>query len=204
MATSDRRAFGIFGLVVLALLLPTLHASTVTAGPWQFDSSFKDSDALALMANLTFSPTPTPPDNAWQVKSNTLLLMDSQNNLVQMLVLAPSCPPIPQTSCADHADIYRSQDGQIIRLGKLSFKSSNLFQPPTVSLPSIPNPAPAAGSSPASPSGVSPTGTPPSPDSPPAPQVPFISGALPSWWLSALTLLIVTAITVAYALRQRY
>lgn len=114
-------------LALLALLaLVSLSAAVpYVAGIWQLDSDLGEPDAAALLAQISFSPQPAPPESAWRLSSQTLLFSAPGGDLVSSVSMAPSCSSAPSSPCAREVSVYRSEGAQVSRLGRLTFKSSN-------------------------------------------------------------------------------
>ncbi|VVB57639.1 Uncharacterised protein [uncultured archaeon] len=112
---------------------PALFAYSVSAGPWQLDTSLNESASRSLMAQLNFQLLPA--SDAWLISSSTLLLSNPQG-LGPNVTLSASCS---NSSCSSEADVYQSLNGTFLRAGRLHSAQSSPFR-----LPSEPNTSPSA------------------------------------------------------------
>jgi len=174
-------ALVIFPLVFLLSLLPMLSAVDVSAGPWSLQTDLNETDARALLGQLSFVLDPTS-ENHWMISSDILLLSDATGNLQPNVSLFSTCPSA--LACVSSADVYRSESGHVTRLGKLQPKSTSIFVPPQSSaIPDAPS------------SYVNESSTPLASINP--------SFSIPVEWLWALALLIVLGVTLTFMVRNR-
>ena len=171
----------LLSLIFLLALLPTLAATEVSAGPWDLQTDLNESDARALMGQISFQLDATT-DNHWIVSSTQLLFSDSEGNLQPNITLFSAC--ISTLNCTSSADLYRSESGHITRLGHLQPKATSIFTPPQSSgVPETPS------------SVMNESNTPLASINP--------SFSIPAEWLWALALLIVLGVTLTFLLRNR-
>ncbi len=185
---APRMAFIALSLLSLAALS---HASVVDMGLWQFDSNLSDSQALDLLANVSFKPAPSFSPDAWNLASSSLQFSDFAGDISADVVLMPACPE--GSNCTRATDIYTVSAGRISRAGKLSFKPNNLFNIDHSSL----DEQGAADSAylPSEPQNLS---------APPPQSVPDMAFAFLQQWLGLITLAVVVGLTLWHIWHSRY
>ena len=174
-------AFVILPLIFLLSLLPLLSAVEVSAGPWALQSDLNETDAHALLGQISFVLDPSS-ENRWTISSSVLLLSDAAGNLQPNVTLFSSCAST--LNCTSSSEIYRSDGGHVTRLGRLQPKSTSIFIPPQSSaLPDAPSSYANESSTPLA--SINP------------------SFSIPAEWLWALALFIVLGVTLTFMVRNR-
>ena len=179
----------LISLFILLSLAHSLFSSSASAGPWQLDTSFNDSDTRSLLAQLDFQLLPASPDS-WLISSSVLMLSNPQG-LGPNVTLSSSCDTA-SSICVSGADIYQSVNGTLLRVGHLHSTETSIFQLP----PSVNSPSPGNASS-----------------ERPVSSIPNESNtvlgslslplSLPLEWLWAIALIFVLLITITFLARNR-
>ncbi len=167
-------------LIVFLSLASALGASEVSAGPWALQTGLNQSEAASLLSSLSFQLDPSN-DSHWIVSSSSLLLSDAQGSLVPSISLYSSCL---SSTCHSSSDIYRSESGRIVKVGRLQSKSGSLFTPPPLPASDSQNAAEIINES----------------QTPLASLMPI---SLPPQWLWVVAIAIVLLITLAFLMRNR-
>lgn len=170
-------------LFSLLSLIPILSAIEVSAGPWALQTDLNESDARALLSQLSFQPDASV-GNRWLISSSTLLLSDAGGDLQPNLSLSSACAS--PANCTSTSDVYARQNGSIARVGRLLPKSNSIFVPPR-SNPTTAAEAPA--------STLNESTTPLASINP--------SFSIPSEYLWAVALILVMLVTVTFLVRNR-